>query len=1040
MNDDKMRSKKENIAGLLHHAILRTKANSSSVFEQWFQSLNSALSSPTPELKKPIKTEYQLLYILNKTSYRPTGCNVTLLVTRQLKGGNFGNTYRHLSSHSETHMRALQPIDHDILHRLEVSERLHNPYAMSIYQDSYELQETMDASLLIDMINTGRCYWGSHQGKSCLTLGNIATGQFSWQLTQDGHQQLCCLVDNKRVEILPLTPPWYLDPEQNQSGPLTFNMAPHLASTLLAAPPIAPQNVSKIKTLLKDKVNQTPDFPLPHSFTILNPQNAQPKPKLVLFGLTTDHHLFYKLFRKSCVLPLGRISFNYDGVEVSTAGSMNFNVVNSATKTLNVIARNLSAETVWVEDLLKQGLGLFSRRYPEVQLNLEPLDFLVAPIEDKIAQENFLSRTLPILQQAGWEIKVEQSFPVEYVISVDDWYTEIYENNKTDWFSMELGFLLDGQKINILPLLVNFIEKQPEVFNEKHLNALKNENFVMQLPNGHSIGIPAKRIKGILATLTELYDAKSLNKSGLLPVSRIRAAQLLDLEKAMKATRMRWLGETQLKQLSDKLAHFTSMQSVQIPKQFKGVLRDYQKIGVDWLNFLREYQLPGILADDMGLGKTIQTLAHLLIEKQEGRMKHPCLIVAPTSLMENWRNEASQFTPSLKVLVLQGQERKASFYDIEKSDLVLTTYPLIVRDKDILLGHQYHTVILDEAQFIKNANTKAYLILQQIKTSHRLCLTGTPMENHLGELWSLYNFLSPGLLGDSKQFTQIFRNPIEKQGDQFRRLSLNQRIKPYLLRRTKEEVVLELPPKTEITHKLILDEKQRDLYESIRLAMETKIKKAIESKGVAGSQIIILDALLKLRQTCCDPRLLKLEQAKKVKSSAKLDFLMEMLTSLMEENKKVLLFSSFTSMLSLIEEALKERNMNFVKLTGSTLDRKTPIKSFQKGEVPIFLISLKAGGTGLNLTAADTVIHYDPWWNPAAEAQATDRAHRIGQTKPVFVYKLVTAGTVEEKILKMQEKKRALLMGLFDENQGSKAGVVTAEDLKFLFQPINDVT
>ena len=345
-------------------------------------------------------------------------------------------------------------------------------------------------------------------------------------------------------------------------------------------------------------------------------------------------------------------------------------------------------------------------------------------------------------------------------------------------------------------------------------------------------------------------------------------------------------------------------------------------------------------------------------------------------------------------------------------------------------------IILDEAQHIKNSQTNSYQILQQLRTKHRICLTGTPMENHLGELWSLFNFLSPGLLGSSKQFYQIFRTPIEKQGNVIRQQSLNQRIYPYMLRRTKDQVVKELPPKTEIICNIELLGPQRDLYESIRLSVEKKLKKAIQDRGIASSQIIILDALLKLRQVCCDPRLLSLEQAKKVKTSEKLNFLMKMLTQLLQEGRKILLFSSFSSMLKLIEEELAKQKISYVVLTGNTRDRETPIQKFQEGKVSVFLISLKAGGTGLNLTAADTVIHYDPWWNPAAEAQATDRAHRIGQTKSIFVYKLVTVGTVEEKILTMQQKKRALLDGLFEESQKATKVGITKEDLSFLFKPI----
>jgi SNF2 family DNA or RNA helicase len=312
------------------------------------------------------------------------------------------------------------------------------------------------------------------------------------------------------------------------------------------------------------------------------------------------------------------------------------------------------------------------------------------------------------------------------------------------------------------------------------------------------------------------------------------------------------------------------------------------------------------------------------------------------------------------------------------------------------------------------------------------------MENNLEELWSLFHFLSPGLLGDQRQFKRVFRTPIEKQGDEDRRRLLARRVRPFLLRRTKAEVAAELPEKTEIVETVDLDDPQRDLYESIRVAMDAKVRAEIASKGLARSHIMILDALLKLRQACCDPRLLKVEGASKVKSSAKLERLMDMLPELVAEGRRVLLFSQFTSMLSLIEESLRRTGIDYVKLTGQTRDRKTPVDRFQSGEVPVFLISLKAGGTGLNLTAADTVILYDPWWNPAVERQAMDRAHRIGQDKAVFVFKLVTAGTVEEAILTLQARKQALADGLFDP-EAETGAMLTSEDIDLLFQPIERV-
>jgi SNF2 family DNA or RNA helicase len=309
------------------------------------------------------------------------------------------------------------------------------------------------------------------------------------------------------------------------------------------------------------------------------------------------------------------------------------------------------------------------------------------------------------------------------------------------------------------------------------------------------------------------------------------------------------------------------------------------------------------------------------------------------------------------------------------------------------------------------------------------------MENHLGELWSLMRFLMPGFLGDEKSFNTHLRKPIERDRSTAAQLALNRRVAPLILRRTKDQVATELPEKTTLTHRIDLHGRQTDLYESIRAAMDVRVREAIAEKGLAKSHIIVLDALLKLRQICCHPQLLKSEAAQRVTESAKLEFLTtELLPTLIEEGRRILLFSQFTSMLALIEEHLQTEQIPYLKLTGQTKERAELVKKFQSGEVPIFLISLKAGGTGLNLTAADTVIHYDPWWNPAAENQATDRAHRIGQKKPVFVHKLVCTGTIEERILELQGRKSALVEALLSEDTAKLQ--IDADTLSHLFAPL----
>jgi SNF2 family DNA or RNA helicase len=407
--------------------------------------------------------------------------------------------------------------------------------------------------------------------------------------------------------------------------------------------------------------------------------------------------------------------------------------------------------------------------------------------------------------------------------------------------------------------------------------------------------------------------------------------------------------------------------------------------------------------------------------------------------MGNWRKEAERFTPSLRTLVLHGADRHSAATNMAAHDVVIAPYSLLQRDRERWQAQAWHLVVLDEAQNIKNANSHAAQVVSELNTRHKLCLSGTPMENHLGELWSLFHFLMPGFLGSQAKFKQLFRTPIEKLGSSEQLAALRQRVTPFMLRRNKSDVATDLPDKQEMISSVELEGKQADLYETIRLTTEKAVRDALANKGLAKSQIQILDALLKLRQVCCDPRLVPVPAAQKVKQSAKLDLLMELLPELLAEGRKVLLFSQFTSMLTLIEEELAKRKLSWVKLTGQSQKRDAIIGQFTSGAVPLFLISLKAGGVGLNLTQADTVIHYDPWWNPAVETQATDRAHRIGQTKQVMVYKLVAQGTIEERILALQERKAALASRLYGGASSQavrKEPMFTETDLAALLRPL----
>jgi SNF2 family DNA or RNA helicase len=437
------------------------------------------------------------------------------------------------------------------------------------------------------------------------------------------------------------------------------------------------------------------------------------------------------------------------------------------------------------------------------------------------------------------------------------------------------------------------------------------------------------------------------------------------------------------------------------------------------------------LADDMGLGKTAQTIAHIAVEHAAGRLDRPALVVVPTSLVANWTAELAKFAPHLSVAVLHGLDRHERREQLGGTHVVVTTYTVLTRDIEDMKRLPWHIVVLDETQAIKSPDAKATRAVCQLDTRHRLCLSGTPIENNLDDLWSQFAFLMPGLLGDRKGFTKRFRTPIEKKGDETRRLQLVRRIRPFIMRRTKSEVATELPPKHTVLRRITLASDQRELYETIRATLYDKVREQVAERSLAQSRIVVLDALLKLRQACCDPRLVKLPSARLVESSSKLDDLLAMIGEMIPEGRRILLFSQFTSMLDLIKPRLVADGIAFTELRGDTRDRGEKVREFESGEVPLFLISLKAGGRGLNLTSADTVIHYDPWWNPAVEDQASDRAHRIGQTKSVFVYKMIAADTVEERILELQQRKAELANIAFDE--AGELADLDFNDIDYLF-------
>jgi superfamily II DNA or RNA helicase len=459
------------------------------------------------------------------------------------------------------------------------------------------------------------------------------------------------------------------------------------------------------------------------------------------------------------------------------------------------------------------------------------------------------------------------------------------------------------------------------------------------------------------------------------------------------------------------------------------VLRPYQKQGVAWLHFLRTNNFGGILADEMGLGKTLQALAFL---QSLGDTKKTSLVVCPTSLVWNWVSEAKKFAPDLKVLALHGPDRHELFAEVLKHDLIVTSYALIRRDAEIYSGMEFDSVILDEAQHIKNRQTQNAQAVKAINSRHRVVLTGTPLENSVLDLWSIFDFLMPGYLGAAQDFRERYEIPITREKSEAAQARLARRLRPFMLRRLKRDVAADLPARLEQVSYCELTPDQQVVYQELLQVGRREITEAVGAQGLARSRMIILNTLLRLRQACCDLRLLRLENVAPTSASAKVDLFGELLEEVIDGGHRVLVFSQFVSMLHVLREKLQAEDVEFCYLDGSTTNRGEVVQRFQNSNIPVFLISLKAGGVGLNLTGADTVIHFDPWWNPAVEDQATDRAHRIGQTRVVTSYKLITRRTVEEKILALQTRKREIIRATLG-GEEELAEALSWEEIQELF-------
>jgi len=669
--------------------------------------------------------------------------------------------------------------------------------------------------------------------------------------------------------------------------------------------------------------------------------------------------------------------------------------------------------------------ALVRRRWPWERAMLDDLQLATGergvPLElTGTAAYDFLIEGLPRLS-ASWEVFGTESLKLHRVSGRVTPTVSVSTN--MEWFDIQVRFSAGKAVLPVREVLKSWIQGK-----RYH-----------KLDDGTVARLPSRWLAQHGETLGELEELRSASGKELTAFATLLADEFLGMVPQDHGVK-RWRDAAdKLKRVQADASDGVVIEPLPPPPGLQAELRDYQLTGYRWLMFLRDMGLGGVLADDMGLGKTVQALAALLathagVDADDDDAGRPSLVVAPASVVYHWEAEAKQFAPELTVKVHHGANRATTLAGTE-ADVFVTSYALLRIDAELFGGLDLQWLILDEAQNIKNPHSKVAQAARAQNARHRLALTGTPVENNLYELWSLFQFLMPGFFGSKEAFGNRYARRIHKYQDAEALDALRARIKPFVLRRLKSEVAAELPSRTELVLYCDLPPAQWELYERVKRTYRDSVMKRVKEEGVGKSTIQVLEALMRLRQAACDPRLLPFDEAREVADTAKLTLLFERLEVMLDAGHKVLVFSQWPSLLRLVAEGLVERDMGFLMLDGSTPTKKRPkmVETFNDDEgPPVFLISLKAGGTGLTLTAADHVIHLDPWWNPAVEAQATDRAHRIGQDKPVVAYKIVARGTVEEQILVLQDRKRELFEATVDADR-LLVSQLTAEDLAKVF-------
>lgn len=914
---------------------------------------------------------HQVVLVL---SHGDDGLTLTAMVQKRKQNGAWGKRIQTLTD-DLLEACTLSDLDWQILALLNEHLRLQFDRRNSM------LLEGRRGALLLKLASQHpRVVWKSLEQPA--EFQPAKTLAWHWQILADG-----CRLESDlphHWQLTNTTPVYAYDTAKQSVIALNEDRSYAQLTAMRQAPVVPKQNLSKLRQMLPPQLQ---GIDIPEDRPIEYKTDSKFTAQLII---TRQHPVAPGHY-------IAQLQANYDELTVSINGEQQSRI--EFDDRVIELARDRQSEQQAIDTLLSLGLHASEFDGQVIFWHQPP-----QKPDDQSFWQQFIAQQLPALAEQGWDTLLDPSAKHFALSQAEQLHWQLEEDDN-GWFDLSVSVQHDSDHFQLLPLL-NHLIRQPELLAQPYIEWQQD---------GATITVDSQVLKPMVNTLRELAQQGK--------VIKLRRNQLPLLNELSQGSH--WQGRDRVQTLQ---ALLTNTTEPVVSSQLQATLRDYQLEGLQWLQRLEAAGFNALLADDMGLGKTLQVIAHISANSLRER---PSLVIAPTSLLGNWREELSKFVPHLRVATWHGSER--SRVDINELDVLITTYAMARIDGDTLQQQPWHYMVVDEAQQVKNHRSQAAQALRNFTGEQIIALSGTPVENHLKELWSIFDLLEPGLLGGQRQFSQFFSKPINA-GETEAWQALQQRVRPFMLRRTKAEVVQSLPAKTEMVRYVSLEGEQAELYETIRLSMQDEVSKILAQQSGSG-QLRLLDALLKLRQVCCHPQLIDMDSAQRVQDSAKLDYLLDMLAKLLEDGRKVLVFSQFAKMLAVVADRLEQAGTSYSLLTGSTKDRDGQINRFKQGGADVFLISLKAGGVGLNLTEADTVIHYDPWWNPASETQASDRAHRIGQDKPVFVYKLIVENSVEDRILRLQARKRQLADQLYKDT----GPILESQQLEHLLLPLTDV-